>query len=106
MYRRAEILTQMVTSATDVEAAFAEALESAQRYGAKTYELRTATSYAHWLVARHRDAEAKALLAPLYASFSEGFDTRDLREAAELLAQLSGDAAGETDGRMQSQAGI
>jgi predicted ATPase len=33
---------------------------------------------------------ARALLAPLYAWFTEGFDTRDLIEAKALLAKLGG----------------
>jgi predicted ATPase len=39
--------------------------------------------------ARHgRKDEAHARLAPLYAMFTEGFDTRDLRDARALLAEL------------------
>jgi predicted ATPase len=33
--------------------------------------------------------EARELLAPLYGWFTEGFDTADLREAKELLDELS-----------------
>ena len=33
---------------------------------------------------------ARALLAPLYAWFTEGFDTRDLIEAKALLDELGG----------------
>jgi len=36
-----------------------------------------------------RPQEAAALLAPIYAWFTEGFDTRDLREAKALLEELS-----------------
>jgi len=50
--------------------------------------LRIATAYAGWLDAHDRRNDARALLAPLYASFSEGFDTRDLREARALLTRL------------------
>jgi hypothetical protein len=44
-------------------------------------------------------------LAPLYASFTEGFDTRDLREARELLEAMSGPAEGsrEADTRLTPQ---
>jgi len=38
---------------------------------------------------RKRDA-ARVLLAPLYAWFTEGFDTRDLIEAKALLTKLGG----------------
>ena len=32
--------------------------------------------------------EARDLLAPVYGWFSEGFDTRDLKEAKSLLDEL------------------
>jgi len=36
-----------------------------------------------------RRAEACELLGPIYGSFTEGFDTRDLEEANALLDELS-----------------
>jgi predicted ATPase len=33
--------------------------------------------------------EGRALLAPIYGWFTEGFDTADLQEAKALLAELS-----------------
>jgi len=45
------------------------------------------------LVLRHkrrgRHAEAHNLLAPVYGWFTEGFDTRDLRETRALLDALA-----------------
>jgi predicted ATPase len=62
--------------------------ELARRQEAKTFELRAATSQPRlWQRQGKRDA-ARALLAPLYAWFTEGFDTRDLKEAKALLDQL------------------
>jgi len=54
-------------------------------------ELRSAaTSLARlWQRQDKRDA-ARALLAPLYAWFTEGFATRDLIEAKAMLAELGG----------------
>jgi predicted ATPase len=46
-------------------------------------ELRAAMS-----MARKRD-QARELLAPVYGWFTEGFDTRDLKEAKALLEDLS-----------------
>ena len=64
-------------------------MEIARRQEAKTFELRAATSLARlWQRQGKRDA-ARALLAPLYASFTEGFDTRDLVEAKALLEELA-----------------
>ena len=86
---RAEILLDRDGSAAEeVEALFGWSLEIAQRQEAKTFELRTATSLARlWQRQGKRDA-ARALLAPLYAWFTEGFDTRDLIDAKALLAEL------------------
>ena len=33
--------------------------------------------------------EARELLAPIYGWFTEGFDTRDLKEAKKLLDELA-----------------
>ena len=37
-----------------------------------------------------KQAEARALLAPVYGWFTEGFDTPDLQEAKALLEKLAG----------------
>jgi predicted ATPase len=36
-----------------------------------------------------RTPQARDLLAPIYGWFTEGFDTRDLRDARALLDELS-----------------
>jgi len=90
LHLRAEIATRYGASAAEIEAAFAAALDAAQRYEARSLELRAATSYARWLGGQGRGIEAHELLAPLYATFTEGFDTRDLLEARELLQGLEG----------------
>jgi len=90
LYRiRAELLLR-VPEAEGAEAAFRQALEIARRQGALLFELRTATSLARLLRDQDRAAEARQLLAPLYGRFQEGFATRDLREARQLLDELSG----------------
>ena len=38
---------------------------------------------------RSRRTEARDLLAPVYGWFTEGFDTRDLKEAKALLEELA-----------------
>jgi predicted ATPase len=57
---------------------------------AKAWELRTTTSYARLLKESGRVNEARDLLQPLYDLFTEGFDTKDLKEAKALLVELSG----------------
>ena len=56
---------------------------------AKSWELCAATSTARlWREQGKRD-EARELLAPLYGWFTEGFDTRGLKEANALLYELA-----------------
>jgi predicted ATPase/class 3 adenylate cyclase len=71
------------------EAAFREALEVACRQSAKSWELRAATSLARLWHGQGRKEEARALLAPVYDWFTEGFDTRDLKDAKSLLEELA-----------------
>jgi predicted ATPase len=40
--------------------------------------------------AQGKAQQARELLAPIYAWFTEGFDTRDLKEAKALLEELGG----------------
>jgi hypothetical protein len=88
---RAEILLDTDSNAApEAEALFGQSLEIARRQEAKTFELRAATSLARlWQREGRRDA-ARALLAPVYAWFTEGFETRDPREAKALLEDLAG----------------
>jgi len=77
-----------VDSPQTAEECFLRALDIARGQEAKSPELRAATSLARlWRDQGKRDA-ARALLAPLYAWFTEGFDTRDLQAAKALLEEL------------------
>jgi predicted ATPase len=55
--------------------------------------LRTATSYARLMRAQGRTREAHDLLAPIYGWFTEGFGTKDLKEAKRLLDELEASSA-------------
>jgi len=68
------------------EDSFRTALAIAHEQG---YELRAATSLARLWLKQGRRGEACDLLAPVYAWFTAGFDTADLKEAAALLAELT-----------------
>ena len=52
-------------------------------------ELRTAMSMARLWRDQGKQDEARDLLAPVYGWFTEGFDTRDLKEARKLLDMLA-----------------
>jgi class 3 adenylate cyclase/predicted ATPase len=74
---------------TKAQAYFERALEVARQQLAKSWELRAAMSMARlWRDQGKRD-EARDLLAPIYGWFTEGFDTRDLKEAKGLLEELA-----------------
>jgi len=65
------------------------ALAIAREQGARSFELRAATSLARLWRDQGKRAEARDLLAPVYAWFTEGFDTQDLIDAKALLEELS-----------------
>jgi class 3 adenylate cyclase/tetratricopeptide (TPR) repeat protein len=67
---------------------FGEALRIARGQSAKLWELRAATSLARMLRDCGNTEAAHAQLAPVYAWFSEGFDTVPLRQARALLDDL------------------
>ena len=74
--------------AAQAEACFQQALAVARRQQAKSWELRAAMSLARLWQQQGKRAEARALLAPIYGWFTEGFDTADLQEAKALLEEL------------------
>ncbi len=67
---------------------YRKALEIAEKQEAKLWKLRAATSLARLYCDRGHRSEAHDLLAPVYAWFTEGFDTLDLRGAKALLDDL------------------
>jgi predicted ATPase len=76
----------------DAEAAeelYYKALTIAEQQGAKIWELRAAASLARLWREQGRRGEARDLLAPVYDSFTEGFDTQDLKDAKALLDKLA-----------------
>jgi class 3 adenylate cyclase/tetratricopeptide (TPR) repeat protein len=80
------------------EATLRKAIAVARDQQAKSWELRAATTLARLLDSRGAGAEALAVLAPVHDWFTEGRDTKDLKEAAQLLADLRGAQPGENSG--------
>ena len=66
-----------------------KALTIARSQRARSLELRAAGDLARLWHYQGKGTEARHLLAPVYGWFTEGFDTRDLKEAKALLEQLS-----------------
>jgi predicted ATPase len=73
----------------DAETCYRNALRIARDQGARSLELRTATSLARLWRDEDKRQNARNLLAPVYDWFTEGFDTPDLKEAKALLDQIS-----------------
>ena len=73
----------------EAEGSFHKAIEVARRQQAKSWELRAAMSMARLWHSQARREEAHKLLAEIYAWFTEGFDTPDLKDAKALLEALS-----------------
>ena len=73
----------------DGQKALAEAIGIARSRQAKAFELRAAMSMARLRRDQGKRNEARELLAPVYGWFTEGFDTRDLKEAKLLLEELA-----------------
>jgi predicted ATPase len=82
------LLRQGHTDAAEEQ--YRKALSIAREQEAKMWELRAAVSLARLRRDQGRLAEARDLLAPVYAWFTEGFDTPDLKEAKALLDELGG----------------
>jgi predicted ATPase len=68
---------------------FERALMIARKQQAKSWELRGAMSMARFWDDQGKRDEARDLLAPVCGWFTEGFDTRDLKEAKALLDALA-----------------
>jgi class 3 adenylate cyclase/tetratricopeptide (TPR) repeat protein len=88
---KAELLLQRDGSAAadEAERLFRRGLEIARAQQARLFELRIAMPLARLLRRRGEPREARALLAPIYAWFTEGADTPDLRDARALLDELT-----------------
>jgi predicted ATPase len=82
------LLMQDIPDPEQAENCFHDALTVARTQHAKSWELRAAMSMARLWRQKDRRDEARALLAPVYDWFTEGFDTADLTDAKAILDQL------------------
>ena len=71
-----------------VEAVLSEGLDRARQQGALSWELRISLTMAKLRVSQGRNQEAKEILEHVYSRFTEGFETNDLRAAAQALHAL------------------
>jgi len=76
-------------NAAKAQGYFERALQAARQQKAKSWELRAAMSMARLWRDQGKTQQARELLAPVYGWFTEGFDTRDLKDAKVLLVEMS-----------------
>jgi hypothetical protein len=83
------LLKHVPANTAAAEEAFLSAIAIAKQQKARSFELRATMSMARLWRDQGKREEARDLLAPVYCWFTEGFDTRDLKEAKALLDELS-----------------
>jgi predicted ATPase len=83
------LLMQQGQKVGEAEECFRQALDTARRQQAKSFELRAALSLSRLWQQQGKQEEAHQLLAEIYGWFIEGFDTADLKEAEILLEELA-----------------
>jgi predicted ATPase len=83
------VLNMPEPDVTKAETYFNHALTVARQQQAKSWELRAAMSMARLWRSQGKLQQARELLAPVYGWFTEGFDTRDLKDAKALLEELA-----------------
>ena len=89
LYRlKARALLMRGASDAEAEALLNQALRTARSEQARSLELRAATDLARLWMNQGKRVGARDVLSSIYGRFSEGFETRDLKEAKAVLAQL------------------
>jgi len=86
---KGELMRVQGRSTSQIEACLARAMAITRAQGAKSLELRAALSLARLWCDRGRPSDARALLAPLFSWFTEGFETADLKATKALLDELT-----------------
>jgi len=89
LYRlKGELLLAESRDETAAEDCFDRAIETARHQESKGWELRATMSLARLWQRQGRRDEARAALAAVYGTYTEGFTTPDLLDAKELLETL------------------
>ncbi len=89
LYRlKARALLKRSAPELELESLLEQALRTARNQQARSLELRAATDLARLWMNQGKRAEALDVLSSIYGRFSDSFDTRDLKEAKDVLAQL------------------
>jgi len=86
---KGELMLMQGADETEAEACFHQAIDVAHRQQAKSWELRATVSLSRLWQKQGKTEKARKMLQEIYDWFTEGFDTRDLKEAKALLEELS-----------------
>lgn len=89
LWRLKSELLKTQDKAGEAEPCFHKAIDIARHQSAKSLELRACMSLARLWQKQGKQLEAQQVLGEIYAWFTEGFDTADLKEATSLLGELS-----------------
>jgi len=89
LYRVRGELLLMRGDENGAENSFIKAIDIAQNQQARSWELRATTYLARLWQKQGKIETARQILAPVYEWFTEGFDTKDLMAARELLEDLA-----------------
>jgi tetratricopeptide (TPR) repeat protein len=84
------LLGRDMANAAAAEQLFNTALDISRKQRARSWELRASNSLARLLRDSNRREAARSLLGEISGSFTEGFDTADLKDARTLLEELNG----------------
>jgi predicted ATPase len=86
---KGELLLLQGADETEVERNFRQAIQVARQQSARSLELRAAMSLGRLWQKQGKREPARQMLEGIYRWFTEGFDTVDLRDAKELLDELT-----------------
>jgi adenylate cyclase len=87
---KGELLLLRSSSAHEAaETCFRQALEISRAQGARSWQMRAATSLGRLLARQDRAHSARQIVSDLYNGFTEGLETADLRDAKRLLDEVS-----------------
>ena len=83
------LLAATADQGVEAEACFQRAIDIARRQHSKAWELRATVSLARLWQRQGRTDDARAALAVVYGTYTEGFTTPDLVDARALLDSLA-----------------
>ena len=86
---KADVQRLMGAASSEVKSGYTRAIDIARTQHAKVFELRASTRLAGVWRDEGKRKESRAVLAPIYSRFSEGFGSPDLTDATALLDELS-----------------